>query len=350
MALVVQSQPPISVQALVQNGLEEVPSRFLQRSLDSRVSAPFEESLPIIDHGKLLRNDPSELAKLGAACAEWGFFQVVNHDIPISLLERVRKAARQFFHLSHEEKLEFAIKPGSCEGYGRHFLASDVLDWVDLLYHQLLPISTRNLSSWPTKPESYRTVLHEYSNEVHGLAKCLLGKISETLGLESDFLEKKFGECIYQTIRVNHYPPCPQPDRVMGLSPHSDPGGITILLQDDVEGLQVRKNGKWVQVQADPEAFVVNLADQIEIITNGLYKSVEHRAVVKTESKERISLAMFHSPLPDTLVSPAANFVNPRQPSRYTSMTFGQYRSSFLNKELRGKNHVKSMLVEKEQD
>jgi len=68
-------------------------------------------------------------------------------------------------------------------------------------------------------------------------------------------------------MRMNYYPPCPQPDKVIGLTPHSDSTGLTILLQlNQVEGLLIRKNGLWVPVNPFPNAFIVNVGDILEVI------------------------------------------------------------------------------------
>ncbi|XP_024541844.1 gibberellin 3-beta-dioxygenase 3 [Selaginella moellendorffii] len=90
-------------------------------------------------------------------------------------------------------------------------------------------------------------------------------------------------------------PPCPEPDLVLGSSPHSDGVGITLLLQDEVEGLQIRKNGEWKPVNSMPDAFVVNIGDILEVMSNGIYKSVEHR--VAPEVHEYRQLSSFHPAL-----------------------------------------------------
>jgi isopenicillin N synthase-like dioxygenase len=67
-------------------------------------------------------------------------------------------------------------------------------------------------------------------------------------------------------VRVNYYPPCPQPERVIGLKSHSDPGGLTTLLQNgDIEGLQIRKDGQWIPVKPLPDALIINLGDVLEV-------------------------------------------------------------------------------------
>ncbi|XP_026414852.1 probable 2-oxoglutarate/Fe(II)-dependent dioxygenase [Papaver somniferum] len=112
-----------------------------------------------------------------------------------------------------------------------------------------------------------------------------------------------------QSIRMNYYPPCPQPDLVMGVTPHSDFGGLTILLQlNEVEGLQIRNKGEWVTVKPLHNAFIANIGDVMEILTNGLYHSVEHRGRINS-TKERLSVATFHYPKLDSEIGPLPSIV-----------------------------------------
>lgn len=102
--------------------------------------------------------------------------------------------------------------------------------------------------------------------------------LSKGLGIQEGCLQEAFGgEEEGACLRVNFYPKCPQPDLTLGLSPHSDPGGMTVLLVDDhVKGLQVRKNGAWVTVQPIPNSFIINIADQIEVVTLTKKKKKPH--------------------------------------------------------------------------
>lgn len=78
-------------------------------------------------------------------------------------------------------------------------------------------------------------------------------------------------ENINQSMRMNFYPPCPQPENVIGLNPHSDAGALTILLQaNDIEGLQIRKDGQWISITPLTNAFVVNVGDILEVIDKQL--------------------------------------------------------------------------------
>ena len=96
------------------------------------------------------------------------------------------------------------------------------------------------------------------------LALTLLEAISESLGLEKDCINKALGQH-GQHMAVNYYPPCPQPELTYGLPGHTDPNAITLLLQDEVPGLQVLKDGKWLAVNPLPNTFTVNIGDQIQV-------------------------------------------------------------------------------------
>lgn len=101
--------------------------------------------------------------------------------------------------------------------------------------------------------------------EVKNLATAILEQMAKALDIRANEM-KEFFEGIRQTMRMNYYPPCPQPEQVIGLTPHSDATGLTILLQvNEVEGLQIRKDGKWVPVKPLPNAFVVNIGDILEV-------------------------------------------------------------------------------------
>ncbi|KAJ4829183.1 Aconitate hydratase mitochondrial, partial [Turnera subulata] len=100
-------------------------------------------------------------------------------------------------------------------------------------------------------------------------------------------------------------PPCPKPDLVKGLRAHTDAGGIILLFQDDkVSGLQLLKDGEWIDVPPMRHSIVVNLGDQLEVITNGKYKSVEHRVIAQTDGT-RMSIASFFNPGSDAVIYPA---------------------------------------------
>jgi isopenicillin N synthase-like dioxygenase len=96
----------------------------------------------------------------------------------------------------------------------------------------------------------------------------LLKGISESMGMEASYILKAMNmeSAGLQSFVANLYPPCPQPDLAMGLPPHSDHGLLTVVTQNGIGGLQLQRNGKWVNVHALPNSLLVNTSDQLEVI------------------------------------------------------------------------------------
>ncbi|MCD7447985.1 hypothetical protein HAX54_036805 [Datura stramonium] len=121
------------------------------------------------------------------------------------------------------------------------------------------------------------------------------------------------------------YPACPQPELVMGLPPHSDFGLLTLLIQNEVGGLQIQRNGKWININPIPNSILVNTGDHLEIFTNGKYKSVLHRAAVNKVA--RISIGIASGPAMNATVGPAHSplIQNETFPPLYVPMKFSEY-------------------------
>jgi isopenicillin N synthase-like dioxygenase len=233
-----------------------------------------------------------------AACREWGFFQAVNHGVRPELLRRARSSWRGFFRQPAEVRERYANSPTTYEGYGSRLgtAKGGHLDWGDYYFLHLLPSSIKSHDKWPDLPSTLRydrasmtrlvakfrvnsladrcVCMHgseateEYSEDVVKLCRTVSSLMSRGLGLDGGRLHEAFGgeggegACL----RVNFYPRCPQPDLTLGVAAHSDPGGMTMLLVDDhVRGLQVRKDGQWITVDPVPDAFIVNIGDQIQV-------------------------------------------------------------------------------------
>jgi isopenicillin N synthase-like dioxygenase len=334
---------PIVQELSNSNNLETLPERFI-RSEDERPSvtnSPSQFGIPVIDMQLLLGQNgcsEEEMEKLAMACEEWGFFQVVNHGIPGSLMERTKEIAREFFQLPSEEKLKYAVRER--QGYGQAFVVSDdqQLDWTDLLYLTLMPPEKRNMKFWPTIPVDFVQTVEEYALELQKLGNKILYMLAKNLGLQSpDCFVNKFGEI---SEAMHYYPPCPRPDLVLGLSAHSDGGGIAILLQDDaVVGLHVRKDGQWIPAEPIPGGLVVNIGDMVEVISNGRYKSIEHRAVTNKE-KGRISVAAFCNLGEEAEVGPAAELINESNPCNYRTFKHSDYLRNYFSSKLEGKKAI----------
>ncbi|KAI5071453.1 hypothetical protein GOP47_0013704 [Adiantum capillus-veneris] len=340
------------VQTLSTEELPQVPARFVQ-PLNRRHPCHGAASIPVIDLHALLHPDPhsSHIAAqaLASACEEWGFFQIINHGIPTSVLEDVRKLVRDFLDLPMEEKLKRPIKfePYHPTGYGRTFDLSEetLLDWVDALIHYLSPPDLKDPDYWPDKPAGYRKTVDAYGIEVTKLVKSLLAILSKSLGLDSSALTEAFGGDASQVIlRVNHYPRCQQPDLVLGLRPHSDGSAVTVLLHDEVEGLQVKKDGLWWTVKPLPNALIVNMGDMMELVSNGRFTSMEHRTVVSSEA-ERVSVVVFYTPAASAYVGPLATKGTEQHDAIYNCIKYEDYLSTYMNTDVQGKDRINSLLI-----
>lgn len=158
---------PIRVQCIMQDGKMVVPPQYVQPpeiraqhnskkiSLSNNCDAP---TPPVID----LSNADILSEQLELACREWGAFHIINHGVPIRLLDDMRTAGRSFFEdCSMDQKLSFSCDANSPapEGYGSRMLVASndtVLDWRDYFDHHSLPLSRRNPSQWPNFSPNYR--------------------------------------------------------------------------------------------------------------------------------------------------------------------------------------------------
>ncbi|KAI7741056.1 hypothetical protein M8C21_006935, partial [Ambrosia artemisiifolia] len=330
-----------------------IPERYIKPPSDrpSLNNSPHSDiNIPLVDMSGLTDSDhtvrEATMNQISIACREWGFFQVVNHGLKPELVDGVREIWREFFHEPMDVKQKYANLPITYEGYGSRLglQKGAILDWSDYYFLHYLPSSLKDHRKWPDKPSSLREVVEEYSKEIVRLGNVLLEVFSINLGLRHDYLQKTFGgEDVGACLRVNFYPKCPQPDLTLGLSSHSDPGGMTFLLPDEnVSGLQVRRNEQWVTVKPVRHGIIVNIGDQIQVISNAIYKSVEHRVIVNP-NRERVSLAYFYNPKSDLLIHPAPELITPEAPSLYPSMTFDEYRLFIRTRGPQGKSQVESL-------
>ncbi|KAM0071540.1 putative thebaine 6-O-demethylase [Helianthus debilis subsp. tardiflorus] len=107
--------------------------------------------------------------------------------------------------------------------------------------------------------------MENYLDELQKLAMTLFNLIGQAVDIDQKEMADVFEDGL-QSVRMTYYPPCPEPDRVVGLTPHSDATGLTILLQiNDVGGLQVKKDGVWIPVNFLPDSFIVNVGDVLEV-------------------------------------------------------------------------------------
>ncbi|PAN50175.1 hypothetical protein PAHAL_9G503700 [Panicum hallii] len=347
-------EPVVRVQAVSDTCGDTIPERYV-KPLSERPSlspaaadaAGDGPNIPVVDLSMPDADATSEA--VAAACREWGFFQAVNHGVRPELLRSARAAWRGFFRQPAEVRERYANSPATYEGYGSRLgtAKGGPLDWGDYYFLHLLPPSLKSHDKWPSLPASLRETTEEYGEEVVQLCRRVMRLLSTGLGLEAGRLQAAFGgeggegACM----RVNFYPRCPQPELTLGVAAHSDPGGMTMLLVDDhVRGLQVRSpgDGKWITVDPVPDAFIVNIGDQIQVLSNAAYKSVEHRVSVSA-AEDRLSMAFFYNPRSDLPIAPMPELVAPGRPALYPEMTFDEYRVFIRQRGLAGKAQLQSL-------
>ncbi|XP_058196066.1 protein SRG1-like [Rhododendron vialii] len=337
------------VQELARESLTTVPGRYIRHDQDPPITsyATSIPDVPTIDMEKLLSGDHMELKKLDSASKEWGFFQLINHGVSSALLEKVKLEINEFFNLPMEAKKKFWQDSEDFEGFGQANVLSEEqkLDWGDMFFLTTLPTHSRKPRLFPKLPLPFRDTLDNYAYELKQLAMKILDYMSKALKMKAEEMRDFFEEG-RQSMRMNYYPPCPQPEKVNGLTPHSDGAGLTILLQiNEMEGLQIKKDGMWVPVKPIPQTFVVNIGDSLEIVTNGAYRSIEHRAVVNS-MKERLSIGTFYSPRVDGEMGPAPSLITPQTPALFRRIRVAEYVKDYFARKLNGKSNLDAMRIE----
>ncbi|KAL6867675.1 hypothetical protein ACP4OV_015699 [Aristida adscensionis] len=279
-------------------------------------------------------------AEVGAACRDWGFFVVVGHGVPEEAVARATAAQRAFVALPAESKAAVRRSEAAPLGYYESEHTKNVRDWkevFDLVPREPPPppppaaaaVSDGALvfkNKWPEDLPGFREALEEYAKAMEELAFKLLELIARGLSLRPDRLFGFFKDNQTTVLRLNHYPPCPSPDLALGVGRHKDYGALTVLYQDDVGGLDVRRRstGEWVRVKPVPNSFVINLGDIMEVWSNNIYQSSEHRVSVNSE-KERFSMPFFFNPASYTVVEPLEELVSEENPPKYNAYNWGDF-------------------------
>ncbi|KNA08492.1 hypothetical protein SOVF_162050 [Spinacia oleracea] len=293
------------------------------------------KEIPVID---ISSASDEVIAEIKEACEKWGFFQVVNHGVPLKKREIVELAARKFFGLSMEEKKKVRRDEENPLGYYDSEHTKNVRDWKEIFdftvqYPTLIPASheigddeikeLRN--QWPDYPPEFRVACEEYTQEMVKLSFKLLELIASSLGVPADRLSGYFKDHA-SFVRINYYPPCPYPDLALGVGPHKDSGALTVLAQDDIGGLEVKRkmDGAWILVKPIPDAYIINVGDVIQVWSNDKYESVEHRVKVNPD-KERLSIPFFFNPSHYVMVKPLNELIDKQNPAKYREYNYGKF-------------------------
>ncbi|BBG97726.1 2-oxoglutarate and Fe(II)-dependent oxygenase superfamily protein [Prunus dulcis] len=314
------------------SGVTCVPSNYV-RPVHDRPSLdqvePSDHSIPLINlHGFDGSRRHEIINQIGLACQNYGFFQVQNHAIEDAVIDNMLKVAREFFHLPESERLKcFSEDPLKTTRLSTSFnvKTEEVSSWRDYLRLHCYPLEDY-MHEWPSNPPSFR------SGECQRISRETSGSHIRKLRLRKGLHEQGIGEA-WAAHGHQLLSPLPSAELTYGLPGHADPNVVTLLLQDDVAGLQVFNNGRWVAVKPMPHTFIVNIGDQIQVVSNDRYKSVLHRAVVNCD-KERISIPTFYCPSYDAVMEPAPQLVDDHHPPLYRRFTYAEFYEKFWDRGL----------------
>ncbi|CAN1853041.1 Gibberellin 2-beta-dioxygenase 6 [Linum perenne] len=276
--------------------------------------------LPLIDLSGLRSCDERVRAEckdaICRASSEWGFFQVVSHGIEPELVSKMKEEQVKLFQLPFDRKANSGLLNNSYRWGTPTATCPKQFSWSEAFHVPLSMVSEEQCYGEFT---SLRKVMVEFAAAMSKLAVLLAGVLAENLGYSSrDFEEICQEDSCF--LRLNRYPACPMSPEIFGLVPHTDSDFLTILSQDQVGGLQLMKDSRWVAVKPNQDALIVNIGDLFQAWSNDVYKSVEHK-VVANAKMERYSMAYFLCPSYDTSIESC------REPSKYRKFTFGEYRS-----------------------
>ena len=299
------------------------------------------DQVPIIDIADL-RADSSAVAartavdSIAEACGSWGFFQVTNHGISQALIDEVWQQTQGFFALPIDTKMTVLRSRDNPWGFYHNELTKNQRDKkqvYDFTREGTDSIYGRS-NRWPDQQDAFKSTMQEYFSACTQLSLQLLEAFCIGLDLPAKFMHADFASNHTGFLRLNYYPvhdPIEgasddhQEVADLGVHHHTDAGALTVLIQDEVGGLQVHRDGYWYDIPPTPGAIVINTGDMMQVWSNDVYHAPVHR-VLAMDAHDRYSLPFFFNPAADARVSPLPSVANEQNPSRYNPIEWGHFR------------------------
>jgi isopenicillin N synthase-like dioxygenase len=290
------------------------------------------KQIPTISLHALKTNNRETIESLADACKYWGFFRLVELDLEQGAADRFLAATKVFFSLPHEEKRQLSRTEKNPWGYFDEELTKNKRDWKEI-YDLGLDQSDPHYQSqppWPSNLPGFQDTMLHWHHLCETISLTLLESIGRSLGLPQTSLTQYFTRRHSSFLRLNHYPVCDSPadagqdfptEGHLGIYHHTDAGAVTVLLQDEVSGLQVRHNDAWITIANENDSLIINVGDLVQVWSNDLYKAPLHR-VLANNKKDRFSAAFFMNPEFSTDCIPQTG----GQPL-YRPINWGEFRS-----------------------
>jgi isopenicillin N synthase-like dioxygenase len=300
------------------------------------------KSIPVIDLAAARVPD-----EIGRACRDTGFFYVANHGVPQALIDAQFDHARRFFELPLEQKLALHMR-NSAATAGYEPIEGQVLDSQDAGAEKAPPdlkesfycgmelpddhpwakkrIRSFGHNQWPPLA-GFREQMLRYQAAMREVGDRLLAQLALSLELPRDFFAPYY-EMASMTLRLLRYPPHPRDAREnqLGAGAHTDWGGITLLVQDELGGLEVRNvAGEWIRATPVPGTIVINLGDLTQRWTNNVYRSNMHRVRNNSSARDRYSIPFFYGPRPDARIECIGTCVSAAQPAQFAPCTAAEH-------------------------
>ncbi|MCB1689258.1 MAG: hypothetical protein KDI33_12250 [Halioglobus sp.] len=272
--------------------------------------------------------------QIAEACKTWGFFQIVNHGIAREQIEEVWRQTHALFALPTEHKREIERSRDNPWGfYDRELTKNqrDKKEVFDFTRQDFDPIY-RQSNRWPRRLPQLRDTMLAYQEACSTLALKLLKAFCLGLGLPADSMHPHFEGNHTGFVRLNYYPVNDPMSGLYqhgiadrGIHHHTDSGALTVLLQDEVSGLQVHRDGYWYDIPTVDYAITVNTGDMMQVWSNDTYKAPVHR-VLAMDSRERYSIPFFLNPAADSRIGPLPSTISAGNPQHYKPITWGEFR------------------------
>ncbi|KAK8601852.1 hypothetical protein V6N12_051676 [Hibiscus sabdariffa] len=277
------------IKGLADTGIETVPQLYIlppeERLEPNSIST--HHSIPVIDVSDW--DDPEATESICEAAGKWGFFQIINHGVPLEALEAVKEAAHRFFGLPREERNKYwaGNSPTETVALKTSFApqAESVLEWKDYLSFRCSP---PDLESFPLWPPVCRDEVVKYLESAKPVIRKLLEILLKGLRVKEIDKAREYSLMATPIVNFNFYPRCPNPELTAG------------------------------------------------IMSNDRYKSIEHR-VVANGSKDRVSVPIFVNPGADAVFGPLPEVLESGEQPLYKKVVFSDYFKYFFSKKHEGK-------------